>query len=72
MFELELQLHGGGGHRQEIKQNAPGSVAAATVDNATEDALVKIREQIAKGRGRKFTDKTGGVTSSIKKILLGE
>lgn len=79
MLEIKLQLHGGGGggSTPEVKQSAPGSSAVATIDSATEGERQRIKEQMMKAKGRKFTNKTGGTgTSSLvetmKKTLLGE
>ena len=56
-----------------IIQNAPGSVAAATVDNATADARDNMRDKLKNQRGRNFTDKTAGMAvDQLKKALLGE
>lgn len=81
-FNFDLQLFGGGGggggggHVQQIKQSAPGSTAAATIDSATEGDRQKMREKLAKARGRDFTNTGAGQKSdffgSIKKALLGE
>ena len=81
MFKLKLQLHGGGGGssiktEDAVKNSAPGSTAAATIDNATEGDRQKIREKMATAKGREYTDKTNGaiseVVQTIKKQLLGE
>lgn len=81
MHEIILQLHGGssGGGSSEIKSSAPGSSAVATIDNASEGTRQKVRQQIAKARGRNYTNKTGGTgststtyTDTIKKTMLGE
>jgi hypothetical protein len=81
-FNFDLQLFGGGGgggggHVEQIKQSAPGSTAAATIDSATEGDRQKVREKLAKARGRDFTNtgaaqKTTDFFGSIKKALLGE
>ena len=81
-FDFDLQLFGGGGgggggHGEQIKQSAPGSTAAATIDSATEGDRQKVREKLAKARGRDFTNtgaaqKTTDFFGSIKKALLGE
>lgn len=65
---------GGGGSTQVIKQSAPGSTQAATIDNATEGEREALREKLSKAKGRNFTNKTGGVLAaeSMKKALLGE
>lgn len=81
-FDFDLQLfgggggRGGGGHVEQIKQSAPGSTAAATIDSATDGDRQKVREKLAKARGRDFTN-TGAAQKtdffgSIKKALLGE
>lgn len=75
-MEIKLQLHGGGGGGgggHTIKQSAPGSTAAATIDTATEDEREALREKMGKARGRNFTNKTGGgLLDTMKKALLGE
>ena len=50
---------GGGGGGTQIKQNAPGSQSAATIDSATEGQRESLREKLGKARGRNFTNKTG-------------
>lgn len=56
-----------------IMQNAPGSVAAATVDNATENARNNMRDKLRNARGRDYTNRTAGQTmDQVKKALLGE
>lgn len=74
MEEIIMQLHGGGGGGggTQIKQNAPGSQSAATIDSATEGQRESLREKLSKARGRNFTNKTGGMVDTIKKVLLGE
>ncbi len=78
MFKIILQLHGGGGDSSsaDIKNSAPGSTAAATIDSATSGQREKVREKMASARGRKYTDKTNGqitdAVQSVKKMLLGE
>ena len=76
MCKLILQLHGGGGSggstARTPKQSAPGSQAAATIANATDEQRQKLREQLSQARGRRYTDKTGTMVDSIKKQLLGE
>nr|DAO96618.1 MAG TPA: hypothetical protein [Caudoviricetes sp.] len=76
MEEIIMQLHGGGGGGgggTQIKQNAPGSQSAATIDSATEGQRELLREKLGKARGRNFTNKTGGsMVDTIKKALLGE
>lgn len=79
-FDFDLQLFGGGGggggHVEQIKQSAPGSTAAATIDSATEGDRQKVREKLAKARGRDYTNTGAAQTTdffgSIKKALLGE
>ena len=67
---------GSSGSTAEIKSSAPGSTAAATIDAATEGDREKIREKLAKARGRNYTDKTSGTINeavqNAKKLLLGE
>ena len=73
MEEIIMQLHGGGGGGggTQIKQNAPGSQSAATIDSATEGQRESLREKLSKARGRNF--KAGGsMVDTIKKALLGE
>ena len=75
MFEIIMQLHGGskiGG--PTVKQSAPGSQAAATISDATDQQRQTLREQLSKARGRNYTDKTQGLgmQDNIKKALLGE
>ena len=76
MHKIIMQLHGGGGGGSvdPIKQSAPGSTAAATIDNATEGERQSLFEKLSKARGRNYTNKTSGqITSdSVKKMLLGE
>lgn len=77
MFRIIKQLHGGhsGGGGSSVKQSAPGSSAVATVDNATENERANLRDRLAKARGRRYTNQTGGVmgvADQIKKALLGE
>lgn len=82
MHKIIMQLHGGGGGGgggsvdsvDPVKQSAPGSTAAATIDNATEGERQSLFEKLSKARGRNYTNKTGGqITSdSVKKMLLGE
>ncbi len=77
MFKIIRQLHGGGGGGgTEIKNSAPGSSAAATIDSATDGQRQDMRDRLAKAKGRRFTDRTnGGITEtvqSVKKALLGE
>ncbi len=64
---------GGGSQAQVIKQSAPGSTQAATIDNATEGEREALREKLNKAKGRNFTNKTGGLAAeTMKKALLGE
>lgn len=78
MFEMILQLHGGGSKKssggETIKQSAPMSNAAASVSAATNEERQKLREQLSVARGRNYTNKTQGMAleNSIKKALLGE
>lgn len=77
MHKIMMQLHGGGGGGgsvEPIKQSAPGSTAAATIDNATEGERQSLFEKLSKARGRSYTNKTGGqlTSDSVKKMLLGE
>lgn len=74
MLEIILQLHGGsGGGGTQIKSNAPGSNAAATISNATDQQRQQLREQLSAARGKQYTNKTQGLGyDSIKKALLGE
>lgn len=78
MHKIMMQLHGGGGGKggsvEPIKQSAPGSTAAATIDSATEGERQSLLEKLSKARGRSFTNKTGGqlTSDSVKKMLLGE
>ncbi len=75
-MDILLQLHGGrgsGGSTQQIKSSAPGSTQVATIDGATADERQKYKEQLAKARGRSYTDKTNGVAdANMRKQLLGE
>ena len=78
MHKIMMQLHGGGGggggSAEPIKQSAPGSTAAATIDSATEGERQSLHEKLSKARGRRYTNKTGGqlTSDSVKKMLLGE
>lgn len=81
MFKMILQLHGGGGSKksstppvEQVKQSAPGSTAAATIATATDEQRQRLREQLSRAKGRRFTDKTqtGYMADVIKKQLLGE
>lgn len=76
MHKIMMQLHGGGGGSsvEPIKQSAPGSIAAATIDSATEGERQSLLEKLSKARGRNYTNKTGGqlTSDSVKKMLLGE
>lgn len=75
-MELILQLHGGSSRKsssaETIKTSAPGSTAVAGIDGMAEGERANLREQLSSRKGRKFTDKTGGVIESMKKALLGE
>lgn len=81
MHKIIMQLHGGhsggGSSAEQIKQSAPGSTQAATIDTATEGEREALREKMKKAKGRDFTNKTGGsmataVQDTMKKMLLGE
>lgn len=77
MHKIMMQLHGGGGGGgsvEPIKQSAPGSIAAATIDSATEGERQSLLQKLSKARGRSYTNKTGGqlTSDSVKKMLLGE
>lgn len=77
MHKIMMQLHGGGGGGssvEPIKQSAPGSTAAATIDSATEGERQSLLQKLSKARGRSYTNKTGGqlTSDSVKKMLLGE
>lgn len=56
----------------KVYQNAPGSVAAASIDNATAESREAIRNKMQQARGRSYTNKTGGLMGQIGKALLGE
>lgn len=76
-MELILQLHGGGhggGGGSTVKQSAPGSTAAATIESATDGERQSLREKLSKAKGRRYTDKTGGTSleETLKKALIGE
>ncbi len=72
-MEIIMQLHGGGGGGgHTIKQSAPGSTAAATIDSASEGERESLREKLSKAKGRQYTNKTGGIVDTVKKALLGE
>lgn len=75
-MEINMQLHGGGGGGggTQVKQSAPGSQSAATIDSATEGQRESLREKLSKAKGRNYTNKTGGMSlgDTIKKALLGE
>lgn len=75
-MEIIMQLHGGGGGDgggHTIKQSAPGSTAAATIDSASEGERESLREKLSKAKGRQYTNKTGGsLVDTVKKALLGE
>lgn len=79
MFKIITQLHGlggGGGGSPQIKTSAPGSIAAATIDGATEGQRQDVRNRLARAKGRQYTNRTNGMISdtvqSVKKALLGE
>lgn len=78
LMEIVMQLHcgggGGGSSAQQIKQSAPGSTQAATIDGATKDERERIMEQLKKGRGKAFTNKQGqqSALENMKKHLMGE
>ena len=75
MFELILQLHGGGrGGGASVKQSAPTSNAAASISGATNQERQKYQELLRSAKGKNFTNKTQGTAmdNSIKKALLGE
>lgn len=78
MFKMILQLHGGGGSKKSStpapKQSAPGSIAVAGIETATDEQRQRLREQLSQAKGRRFTDKTntGLMVDQIKKQLLGE
>ena len=76
MEEIIMQLHGGGGGGgggTQIKQKAPGSQSAATIDSASEGQRESLREKLSKARGRPSTHTPGGsMVDTIKKALLGE
>ena len=79
MFKIIRQLHGGhssgGGGGSTVTQSAPGSQAAATIDNATAEERRNTIDRLSKARGRQYTDRTSGGLSAvdqIKKALLGE
>lgn len=78
MHKIMMQLHGGGGgfggSVEPIKQSAPGSTAAATIDSATEGERQSLLQKLSKARGRSYNNKTGGqlTSDSVKKMLLGE
>lgn len=72
MFEIIMQLHGGGGKGggASIKQSAPGSTAAATIANATDEQRQKYQELLSQAKGKKSTIYAG---REIEKALkLGE
>lgn len=74
-MEIIMQLHGGGGGGggSSVKQSAPGSTAAATIDSASEGQRESLREKLSKAKGRNYTNKTGGsLVDTVKKALLGE
>lgn len=56
-----------------IVQNAPGSVATATIDGASEEARNAMSDKLRNERGRAYTNKTEGqAMEQIKKALLGD
>lgn len=70
MFEIIMQLHGGGPKATTIKQSAPGSQAAAAIDNATADQRLNYQRLLRSAKGRRYTNQAGG---EIEKALkLGE
>ena len=50
MHKIMMQLHGGGGGSsvEPIKQSAPGSTAAATIDSATEGERQSLLQKLLK------------------------
>lgn len=76
LFLMGFGGGGGGSSSADIKSSAPGSTAAATIDSATEGDREKVRQKLAKARGRNYTDKTSGTINeavqNAKKLLLGE
>ncbi len=76
-MEILMQLHGGGGGSSQpsVKQSAPGSSQAPSIDSATEGERKRISERLANAKGRRYTNKTDGQSSmieTVKKALLGE
>ena len=79
-MKFDLQLFGGGGgggsEPDPVKQNAPGSQAAATIEQATAGQKEALRNKFSKRFGRNSTNATNGgagvTMDSIKKALLGE
>ena len=71
MFEIIMQLHGGGGGKAPtIKQSAPGSQAAATIESATDGDRQRYQELLRSAKGKRYTNLAGG---EIEKALkLGE
>ena len=56
-----------------VMQSAPSSVAAAAVDNASENARNNMRDKLRYSRGRDYTNRTAGeAVDQLKKALLGE
>lgn len=56
-----------------IAQNAPGSIATAAIDNASESARASMREKMRSAKGRASTNITEGqAVDQLKKALLGE
>lgn len=78
MWNIKMQLHGGGGGSStpDVKTSAPGSTAAATLDSATTGERENMRKKLSSAKGRQYTDKTNGgvsdVAQAVKKMLLGE
>ena len=86
-FSLVLQLHGGGGHHDDggssqavaeaSKRSAPQSMAAPTIETATEQSKQDLRDRLRAASGKRATNKTGSSVNSqalneLKKNLLGE
>lgn len=70
MFEIIMQLHGGSPKGTTIKQSAPGSQAAATIANATDQQRQEYQKLLRSARGKRYTNQAGG---EIEKALkLGE
>lgn len=75
MFNIILQLHGGGsgGGAGAVKKSAPGAVAQATIDQATAEERAKTKEALLSGYNRNKTNKTQGqALDEYKKKFLGE